>query len=390
MSTAPHAVLEEIAAHKRGDDLARLVHTVAFSAADERRTSLADGLAEAASRAGITPEDAETSFGNVIRALERGGAEAAGSATRALLSGLLARGVALSPPQGEGAETRVAEALIWLSTNTAVDALTSVDDALGDKAAGLWRAVAALVRKADAGSLPLLGRAGAVIGAASLRGSSSPAAQDEAQAIAAEVRDPIVRSLLAGSAPGGDGGEAIAAGEMASPPRHPVKLVLLGVTGILLAVHVARLIARLALRYRRPAELRVTARGVTLTSRTELLGRTIREAVSVIPADGLVRATREVRYPRILLYTGLFALALGSYFGVVLFIDGARAGSPEMIGVGALLVAGGVALDFLLENAQSNMRGRVRVVLTPKRGPAVAVGDLDPGAADAALLRLKR
>src|SRR5688572_8996249 len=110
----PHDVLEEIAAHARGDDLARLVHTVAFAAADERRPSLSDGLAELCERANIKAEDAETRFGNVVRALERGGAEAAGSATRALLAGLVARGVALSPPSGEGAEARVAEALIWL------------------------------------------------------------------------------------------------------------------------------------------------------------------------------------------------------------------------------------------------------------------------------------
>src|SRR5580704_8639097 len=79
--SSPHDVLDEIAALDRGDDLARLVHAVAFAAADERRATLADGLAEIAERAGIKPEDAETRFGNVLQALERGGAEAAGPAT---------------------------------------------------------------------------------------------------------------------------------------------------------------------------------------------------------------------------------------------------------------------------------------------------------------------
>src|SRR5262245_1457064 len=102
--SSPHDVLDEIAAHKRGDDLARLVHTVAFAAADERRSTLSDGLTEAADRANIRIEDAETRFGNVLHALERGDAEAAGSAPRALLSALLARGVALSPPEGGDAE----------------------------------------------------------------------------------------------------------------------------------------------------------------------------------------------------------------------------------------------------------------------------------------------
>ncbi|APR77335.1 Hypothetical protein A7982_02682 [Minicystis rosea] len=384
-------MFEEIAAHKRGDDLARLVHTVAFAAADERRQSLADGLAEVAERAGITAEDAETPYGNVLRALERGGAESAGSATRTLLAALLARGVALSPPQGESAEARVAEALLWLSTNTSIDALAAVDEALAGKAAGLWRAVATLVRRIDDGGAPLLGRAGAVIGASALRESTSAVARDEAQALATEVRDPIVRSLLSGAGTAADeSGSALAAGELSTPPRHPVKLVLMSITGILLVMHVARLVGRIALQYRRPAEIRVNGQGVVLRSKTELLGRTLRERETVIPADGLVRATREVRFSAILLYTGLFTLALGSYFGVALFIDGARVGSPEMIGIGALLVMGGVGLDFLLGTAHSSIRGRCRVVLVPKKGPAFAVGDLEPAVADAAIARLKR
>ena len=198
--SSPRAVLDEIAALPRGDDLARLVHTVAFAAADERRGTLSEGLAEVAERAGLKPRDAETSFGNALRALERGGAEAAGSATRALLAGLLARGVALSPPVGADAEARVAEALLWLAAHTSVDALTAIDAALvdqADKADGLWLAVAALVRKIDGGSAPLLGRPGAIIGAAALRESASEAAQIEAAALSTEVRDPIVRSVLA-------------------------------------------------------------------------------------------------------------------------------------------------------------------------------------------------
>ena len=397
MSTGtPQAVLEEIVAHKRGDDLARLVHTVAFAAADERRPSLADGLSELAERAGIKPEDAETRSGNVLRALERGGAEASGSATRTLLAVLLARGVALSPPQGAEAEARVAESLLWLSTNSSVDALSAVDAALGDRAEGLWQAVATLVRRVDAGTAPLLGRAGALIGAAALHESVSAVARAEAKSLAAEVRDPILRSLLRGptavaaETEAGVEDAAVVAGELVSPPRHPVTLFLLSITGILVVAHVLRLVARLALRYRRPAELRVTVTGVTLRSHTAILGRTLRERETVIPVEALLQATREVRYPRIFLYAGLFALAVGSYLGVALFVDGARAGSPELLGIGALLVAGGIGLDFLLENAQSGLRGRCRVVLVPRKGRALAVADVDPGAADVALKRLQR
>src|SRR5262245_1486102 len=66
---APSRVEDALAAlsqHPRGDDLARLVHAVAFAAADERRTSFADGLGEMAERAELRYEHAETPFGNVL------------------------------------------------------------------------------------------------------------------------------------------------------------------------------------------------------------------------------------------------------------------------------------------------------------------------------------
>ena len=126
-------------------------------------------------------------------------------------------------------------------------------------------------------------------------------------------------------APGG----SVVTGELVAPPRGPVALVLLGVTGLLAAAHLVRLLGRVALRYRRPAELTATAKGVTVKSRTELLGRTLRQREVVIPVERLLRATREVRYPRLGLYAGLFALAVGSYFGVSLLIDGVRTARPS-------------------------------------------------------------
>src|SRR5688572_33401890 len=85
---SPQTILEEIANHPRGDDLARLVHTVAFAAADEKRPRIQDGLAEIAERIGITSKDAETSHGNVLHAIEHGGTEAFSAAPRDLLAAL--------------------------------------------------------------------------------------------------------------------------------------------------------------------------------------------------------------------------------------------------------------------------------------------------------------
>lgn len=393
---SPHAVLEEIASRPRGDDLARLVHTVAFAAADEKRTRIEDGLAELVERARLKPEDAETSYGNALRALERGGVEAAGSATRALLAALLARGVSLSPPTSAEAEARVAESLVWLAANTSIDALTALDEALGEKADGLWVAVATLIRRVDAGTGPLVGRAGAVIAASALRESASAAARSEARSLAEDVRDPIVHALLAGptaapvEAGGPEGAAAIVTGEIVPAPRGPVALVLLGFTGILALLHLGRLLGQVALRYRRPAELRVTSKGVVIHTRTELLGRTLKERDILIPIESLLRATREVRYPRLALYVGLGALALGSYLGISLFVDGARAGSPELLGIGLLLVVVGITLDYVLSTLVPSGKRLCRVVLEPRKGPSIAVGRLDPSRADEALNRLKR
>jgi hypothetical protein len=382
------AVLAEIAAHPRGDDLARLAHTLAFAAFDERRTSVDAGLTEAAERAGLSYEDAETRFGNALRALERAGTDAAGSAARALVGGLVARGVALSPPEGDEAEARVAEALVWLAAHTPVDALASLDAAHPRAAAGLWAAVAGVVRRVDAGKAPLVGRAGALVAAAALRHVGSAAAREEASALATEVRDPVVRSILRGSAPI-DSGEVVAAGELVPPPRGPVALALLGFTGLLAVGAVGRLLARYLLQLRRPAELRVTAHGVTVIARTELLGRVVTQREVHVPLESLARATREVRYPRVAAYTGLVALALGSYFGVSLVVDGARSGSPDLLGLGALLVVGGLVLDFVLGSVLSSSAGRCRVVVVPRKGPTLAVGRVDPALATLALGRLQ-
>ncbi len=393
---SPHAVLEEIASRPRGDDLARLVHTVAFAAADERRARIEDGLAELVERAHLKTEDAETSYGNVLRALERGGAESAGSATRALLAGLLARGVALSPPSGTEAEARVAESLVWLATHTSIDALTALDAALGDTAAGLWIAVATLIRRVDSGTAPLVGRAGAIIAASALRESESSAAAVESASLAEDARDPIVRALLAKTAAapaesaGPDAPATIVLGEVVPAPRGPIALVVLGFTGILAMMHLARLLGQVALRYRRPAELRISPKGLVIHTKTEILGRTLKEHDVHIPIEALLRASREIRYPRLALYVGLGALALGSYLGISIFVDGARAGSPELLGIGLLLVVVGIALDYVLSNIVPSGKRQCRVVFEPRKGAAIALGKIDPMRADEALNRLRK
>jgi len=103
-----------------------------------------------------------------------------------------------------------------------------------------------------------------------------------------------------------------------------------------------------------------------------------------------VRASREIRYPRLGMYAGLIALALGSYFGVGLVVDGARAASASMLGAGALVALLGLGLDFVLSSVVPGHTGRCRVILVPRRGAVVCIGSVDRAAADRLLARLAR
>jgi hypothetical protein len=376
-------VVQVAARHARGEELARLVHTVGFAAADERRSRLDAGIEELAERLGIARTDADTMRGNVLDALR---AVRPSAGERALIGALLSRGVALSPPEGGQAEARVVETLGWLAAHTALDAFPTLDATLGARAAGLWRAAADLVRR-DGGQG---GRAAAVVVTAHLVGSGNDAARAEATTLGAEVTDPALHAILAAPrTPLVAAGQATLRGEVVRAPRGPVVLFLLGITGLLVAYHALRLLARVLLRFRAPAELRVSPSGVTLISRTELLGRTLREREQHLPAGSLVRAAREVRYPSLPTYAGLAALALGSYFGLRLFTEGVLAGAPELLAIGAAAILLGVAIDFVIESAVAGAKGRCRVLLVPQRGPMIAVGDLDRSAADAALERLR-
>jgi len=124
--------------------------------------------------------------------------------------------------------------------------------------------------------------------------------------------------------------------------------------------------------------------------RVELLGRTLRDRDLVVPRHGLADATREVRYPSAALYAALVALVVGTYVGVSAFADGLRAASPSLLVTGIALIALGLVLDFALTSLLPGMRGKCRVLLTPRRGAPLCLGGIDAGTADALLTKLTR
>jgi hypothetical protein len=179
-------------------------------------------------------------------------------------------------------------------------------------------------------------------------------------------------------------------GDLAAFPRGPLLTAVLAMTGLLLVMELGRLVGRYVLAVRRTAEVRVTAAGLEVRTRTVMLGKTLLESATVIPREGLVRVTREIRYPGLPMYAGLGALALGSYIGVGLFVDGARAQSPSMLGTGLLIALLGLGIDFALSSLIPGARGRSRLLIVPRRGSTLCLASVDVAVADRLLGRLAK
>jgi hypothetical protein len=382
---------DALSEHPRAADLAAIARSLMTAAVQVKRVELRpEHVAKLAAEMQLTRDQAATPFGNGLDVLQRGPED---DAERALACALAAYVVEMYPPKDPDEEHRLATDLLWLATHTHFDATGLIDRALGEEAAGLWNAIADRVRRIDQGTLPALGRGEALLGGVALASSRARAAMEQAATLAVEVRDRKLARVLVVRAPLGEPIEAIL-GEMAPAPRGPVATALLAVTGILLLMHAARLFGKVALAYKKPAQVVLLEDGddggVRVHWRVEMLGRTLRDREVIVPRAGLVRAAREVRYPRLALYAGLLSLALGSYIGVSTFVDGVRTASPSLLASGIAVVGLGVALDFVLSSVWSSARGRCRVLFVPRDGAKLCVGGVDTQRADAVLARLAR
>ena len=379
-------LLSGLNAHPRIDELRSLVRAAALDAAAARRSDFASrfniGTAPTTGRehvpAGLDREGAQTAHGNVLDLLENGAEK---PAERRLLGALLALGVAERLPETVAEEDGLAAHLVWLAAHTYVDAFEALDVVLAERADGIWRAVAQIAeRPSDVASD--FGLTEALVAAVALTTSNAPAVRALRQEVSGRVQDPAVRAVLTRA--GLPGGEALLSGELAPAPYGVVVTALLTVTLLLAVLSLLRTIGRLALSYRRPAELRLTDRGLELTHRIELLGKVLRDRATVVPLSNLARVTREVRYARLGLYAGLLALVLGTYFGMGLFVDGVRVpgGSLSLLGLAVLLMVLGLGADFVLSGASDNVRGKCRLVVEPHKGRRVCIAALDPRRAD--------
>jgi hypothetical protein len=391
---------DALAGAPRVTDVVALGRTLLDEMARTRQVSFPDDqrVRELAAELKLCHEDAATPFGNALEVLGRGPED---DAERVLARAVAAHAL-LHEVSAEELE-RVAGDLIWLAAHTPFDATGLVDHAAGPMASAMWDAMASRLQRIDAGHSLELGRGEALVAAAALASSGDAAVRERASKLAREIRDGRIALVLAGAdaagraaerateSSGGGGGRKGAAlqGEINPAPRGPVATVAMAVSGVLLALYAARLFGRLAFAYRRPAEVSISEDGgVRVRWRTELLGRTMGDGDVIVPRVSLARATREVRYPRAVLYAGLLALSVGSYLGVAAFVDGVRAASPSLLATGLAVVALGLAVDFALSSIAPSRRGKCRLLFVSRDGRTLCVGDVETALADALLARL--
>jgi len=377
---------DALSEHPRLVDLRSIAETLMTAAMETRRGECPPGpVRELAAEFNLAPEQAATPCGNALEVLAQG---PDGAAERALVRAIAAHVFARRVAEEPAGETHIAEEILWLAAHTSFDATSLLDRALGDRAATLWDAIADRVKHIEASPLHAIARGEVLVGCVAIASSRTAEGARRASDLSTAVSDPKLARMLANH--WAEGPSSAVSGELAEARRAGVLTAILAFTGILFLVRLAGLLAKLTLAYRRPAELEVSRDGVRLRWRAEMLGRTLLERNVVVPREALLHATREVRYPRLALYVGLLALAVGSYVGVSAFVDGGRVASPTLLGWGLLLVVLGLALDFVLSSLAPGAKGRCRIILATRDGSRLCIGGVDVRRADAILEHLSK
>jgi len=179
-------------------------------------------------------------------------------------------------------------------------------------------------------------------------------------------------------------------GRILAAPRGPVATALAAFTGWMFVRYLLATLGRFVLGYRAQAQLNVSERGLEIHEQTSILGRKLRERTRVIALQTVRSLSREVRYARAGLYAGLAALAVGSFVGMRLFVEGMRApgfSSPTVL-MGLLVVLAGIGLDFACANWLRVSRSQCRLLIETVRGRGLYLTCEEPGKVNSVLLEL--
>lgn len=291
------------------------------------------------------------------------------------LSALALIGLAAEWPN-QGRE--LTSCVLWLETFTGMHCLTSAPSVLdGARLRGLAELVFEMLEGRASAAAPIsvsevqVARAWLV----SLKAPECAELAERARQLSAE--------------PAGEDDQMVR-GDLGPSPRHPIVIALLALSGILVLVRGLRALGRLVLLRRAPTRIWLSERGLELFTRQEMLGRVMNERRILVPLEHIRAVEREVRFPRLGLYAGLLALALGTLLGTQLFVDGLRVSglSLPLVAMGLLLIVLGVVLDLFLSGLGDSLRGRCRLVVTTHQGRGWAVGDLESSSVDRLLTEL--
>ncbi len=355
MSDAVQSLLAALREHPHAAALRESVAQACLTSAARRDTQLA--LGPGALQASSWPVDeAQTPYGNVRSVLELG---AQSAQEWQLLGGALALWV-LEQPEVDAALLRNCA---WLSAHTGCNVWPFL---AREAPPQLWRCVASEVTRWGAAEQLALAVVVSQVDEAHFR-------ELEAGWSTKTHYPAVLACLNAGLAP-----EPLE-GELAPPPRRPWLVILQALSGYLLLRWLARALGRWVLGYRARTALTLSASGLELRHVVTLLGKHWRERQQVLPLSEIASIERDVHYQGASLYAGLFALVLGTYVGGGLLVDALRvpSGSPSLLGMGLLLIASGIALDFALTHWGTFRQGRVRLTVRRHSGRGLRLQQLD-------------
>jgi len=179
-------------------------------------------------------------------------------------------------------------------------------------------------------------------------------------------------------------------GRVLGPPRGPFITALAAFSGWLLLRHLTSYVSRHVLAYRTQAQLCVSDRGIEIREQTSMLGRRLRDRSRLITLQTVRSLSREVRYARAGTYVGLASLAIGSFVGMRLFVDGVRApgfSGPTML-LGLLVALAGLGLDFAFANWLDSSRAQCRLSIETVRGRGLYLTCDEPAKVDRVLTDL--
>jgi hypothetical protein len=246
-----------------------------------------------------------------------------------------------------------------------------IDQCLDADSQHFWEAAAA--------ALPSFSKTAQVAVGGALLAASSDGALSFKALLAQSTNDPALRRLMQFGTPGPS-----VHGEWARGPRPVWVLIAQAVCGWLLLAGLWRIVTRFVLAGRHPAELSISAAGLQVTVQSRLLGRTLRSRTWITPLAEIVFLSRETRFARAGLYSGLLALAVGTYVGTGMVFDGLRVpgGSPSLLGFGLLVIIGGLLVDLLLSAIDRLGRQKSKLVICTRQRRNFALSGVSPEQVD--------